>query len=245
MHNSMKYRPKDYKRLYQKYNNMKRRCYDENNSSYKHYGGKGVKVCDRWLGKCGFNNFMEDMYPSYVEGYSLDRIDNSKNYTPDNCRWIPLSEQKANRRCWGNAKYKGVKKTSKSTGFTASIDFRGKRYNLGVFPDEEQAARVYDIAAEILRGEVSYFNGVVCDVDYNLCSVDFHRLTGMKYYRLGMKCLSSRPDSKPLMSSDGYGFGMVFPSRASTTAYGFDLRAVGRSMNDGTKHLGFIFTDLS
>lgn len=240
------YRPKDHKKLYQKYISMKRRCYDDKHChSYKYYGAVGIEVCPEWLGRGGFNRFMEDMYQSYFEGASLDRIDNALDYAPDNCRWILLDEQKANRRCWGNAKYKGVKKSSRSNNYTSSIDFKGERYNLGVFPTEEEAACVYDIAAKELRCEVSYFNGVECEVDFNLCSLQFHRLTKMKYYELGMRCLHSYMGSKPLMSSDGRGYGIVFPSRASVVKYGFDLRAVDRSLKGGSPHLNYKFYDLS
>lgn len=243
---SNKYRPKDHKKLYQKYISMKRRCYDDKHChSYKYYGGAGIEVCPKWLGKDGFSNFMEDMYPSYFEGASLDRVDNTLDYAPYNCRWIPLDEQKANRRCWGSAKYKGVQSTSNRTGYSSVIDYKGQRFNLGVFPSEVMAARVYDIAARELREEVSYFNGVSCGVDYNLCSSDFHRLTKMQYYKVGMKPLDAKYGSKPLICHNGQGLGYFFPTREATRQRGFDLRAVGRCLKNNKKHLGYFFEDIS
>ena len=76
---------------------MKNRCYNPNDAAYKNYGGRGIKVCDRWLGEDGFYNCMVDM-GTMPDGYSLDRIDNNKDYSPDNCRWATRNTQRANQR---------------------------------------------------------------------------------------------------------------------------------------------------
>lgn len=64
---------------------------------HKHYADKGIKICDRWLGRDGFVNFLEDMGPRPSPKYSLDRIDRNGNYEPTNCRWATIHQQNGNR----------------------------------------------------------------------------------------------------------------------------------------------------
>lgn len=78
--------------------NMKRRCSDPNNEMYKNYGGRGIKVCERWLGDDGFSNFLADMGEKPSEKHSIDRIDVDGGYCPENCRWATVGQQAANKR---------------------------------------------------------------------------------------------------------------------------------------------------
>ena len=73
---------------------MKKRCHNRNDKKYKNYGGRGIKVCKRWL---KFENFYEDMGKK-PKGKSLDRVDNNGNYEPNNCRWATSKEQNNNTR---------------------------------------------------------------------------------------------------------------------------------------------------
>lgn len=83
-------------RLYSIYKNMKSRCHNPNYKNYKFWGGKGITICNEWLDD--FENFYEwSIKNGYKENLTLDRIDNDKDYTPDNCRWVPYSIQSANR----------------------------------------------------------------------------------------------------------------------------------------------------
>lgn len=82
-------------REYQAWADMKTRCLNKNNIRFKDYGGRGIRVCDRWM---TFDNFIADMGPRPGKGYSLDRIDTNGNYCPENCRWATWRQQFESRR---------------------------------------------------------------------------------------------------------------------------------------------------
>lgn len=86
---------KHYRRLYNVWHAMKKRCYRKGDKHYKTYGALGIKVCKRWH---KFGNFYNDMIDSYKPGLSIERIDIDKDYKPSNCTWIPLVDQAKNRR---------------------------------------------------------------------------------------------------------------------------------------------------
>lgn len=87
--------------LYRTWVQMRRRCNSPDHKSYKHYGARGIKVCERWQ---RFENFLADV-GERPKGKTLDRIDNDGNYEPGNVRWATTKEQAANKRVppggWG------------------------------------------------------------------------------------------------------------------------------------------------
>lgn len=90
------------------WSNMKKRCYDPRDARFADYGGRGVRVCDRWLNS--FESFRNDM-GQRPAGWTLDRIDSNGDYTPSNCRWAPWSVQRYNRRNTLKVTIAGVEQT--------------------------------------------------------------------------------------------------------------------------------------
>lgn len=85
-----------YDRIYKIWAGIKTRCLNEKTPKFKYWGGRGIRVCDRW--KNSFELFYEDMKEGYSDNLSIDRIDNDGNYEKDNCKWSTAKEQANNRR---------------------------------------------------------------------------------------------------------------------------------------------------
>ncbi|MEE0060461.1 MAG: hypothetical protein UE295_06515 [Acutalibacteraceae bacterium] len=78
---------------------MRERCNNPNCRCYRYYGGKGINICEEWLGKNGAENFIKwALENGYSNNLTIDRKDNDKGYSPDNCRWVDRTVQSANRK---------------------------------------------------------------------------------------------------------------------------------------------------
>ncbi len=129
-------------KLYRVWKSMRQRTSNPNDKDYKYYGEKGIKVCQRWQKMA---NFMEDMLDDYTEGLSLDRIDNNKGYSKENCRWTTREIQARNTvkiRSTNTSGYRGITKHGKK--WQARIGVDKKHIHLGTFETDIEAAIAYD-----------------------------------------------------------------------------------------------------
>lgn len=115
--------------------NMIQRCGNENSNQFKNYGGRGVTVCDAWIND--YLQFKKDMGDRPAKGYSLERVDNDKGYSKENCVWILNIYQSENKR--NNHKYF-------YGGETLSIGKLAKKYNL---KDSTLRSRLLDLGWSI------------------------------------------------------------------------------------------------
>lgn len=109
-------------KVYDTWANMIQRCHNKKCSGYKKYGAKGILVCPEWH---TFENFYEDMGDMPSLKHTIDRIDSTKGYSPDNCRWATMKEQQNNRTnnrlITFNGKTKTLAQWSELTGICRSV----------------------------------------------------------------------------------------------------------------------------
>jgi hypothetical protein len=118
------------------WNGMKARCYNNKNSHYPLYGGRGITICDRW--RDSFANFINDMGPRPSKKHTIDRIDNDKGYSPENCRWATSTEQARNRRTKNVSGHTGVTWSKQMKKWHSHIKGE-KPIHLGFFDSLEDA----------------------------------------------------------------------------------------------------------
>ena len=143
---------------YETWIGIKARCLNKNNRRYNSYGGSGITICEEW------KNNAEAFCSWYRENgcnefSQIDRIDNYKGYSPENCRVVTSKQNAQNKKpLGGTSKYKGVSKRGEK--YRAKIFKDGVRYNIGTFDSEDEAALAYNKAAYELNGEYAYMNKV-------------------------------------------------------------------------------------
>ena len=125
-------------RLYCIWQKMKDRCFNEKHKGYSQYGSKGISICKEWL---DFNNFKEwSLSNFYNDDKTIDRIDNTKGYCKDNCRWVDFSTQASNKnKSKGCILYIGISKGKRKNSFIARLYFNGKCYLRKTFNSIEEA----------------------------------------------------------------------------------------------------------
>ena len=132
-------------RFYKTWGQMVDRCNSPKIKAYKDYGGRGISVCEDWLDIRNFVDWAESTHPNR-EGYTLDRIDNDKGYSPENCTWSDKSTQAINQRIQKNNKsgYVGVRYHNRDGVWTTYISVNNTRKYIGSFPTIEEAAQARD-----------------------------------------------------------------------------------------------------
>jgi hypothetical protein len=127
---------KKFPKEYRIWEGMNERCYQPGCTSYPKYGAKGIRVCEKWRGPYGFENFIKDMGARPTPRHSIDRIDYTGDYCPENCRWATPVEQACNKS--NNAPVPGVDRNPKSKKWRARYRANGKNLS-ATFETREEA----------------------------------------------------------------------------------------------------------
>ena len=112
---------------YHLYKNMLSRCNNPDAPNYERYGGRGIRVCERWSGKGGLLNFLEDVGKRPSKNHQIDRIDNDGNYEPGNVRWSTPKQQANNRRNNRREFFRGKERTISEILDTLGISDNAQR----------------------------------------------------------------------------------------------------------------------
>lgn len=147
--------------LYTRYYIIRARCYNKASKSYVEYGARGITMCDEW--KEDFESFYKwAILNGYAKGLKIDRIDNSKGYSPDNCRWVTQAIQSRNTRMLrktNSSGFRGVSWHKKQQKFNSRITVNSKTINLGSYLTAIEATKAYDCYV-VLNNLEHTINGV-------------------------------------------------------------------------------------
>lgn len=129
-------------RMYRVWLNMKQRCGNVKHTAYSFYGALGITVCDEWQEFTGFQVWA--VASGYLDSASIDRIDGTKGYSPDNCRWTTPTIQARNQkqRSTNTSGFTGVSFIPRLNKYQAYLTVNYKKVNLGYFTSAEEAASV-------------------------------------------------------------------------------------------------------
>jgi len=131
---------------------MKARCLNPNEERYVNYGGRGIKVCDRWL--VSYDNFIHDMGRKPSNKFSIERVDVNKGYSPNNCIWANATTQARNTttRKDNISGFKGVNWVERDKLWRAYISVDKKYISLGYFKNKKDAIEAR------ANGVIKYWN---------------------------------------------------------------------------------------
>lgn len=136
-------------RPYEIWENMKQRCYNSKCPMYNYYGGRGITICEEWKNHPeAFVNWA--IQNGYSENLTIDRIDNSKGYSPDNCRWVDRKTQSLNRNLQSNNK-SGIKNVfwdKSRSKWRVQIDNWSKRFDTKEEAIKARKKRLIEIGRE-------------------------------------------------------------------------------------------------
>ena len=132
-------------RFFNTYTNMLGRCYNKNYKQFNDYGGRGITVCEEWLDVVKFIEWCESTCPN-EKGISLDRIDNDKGYSPENCRWVDKSTQAINQRMrrTNTSGFVGITWDKNKGRWSARVQIFKRGKYIGYYLSKEEAVQARD-----------------------------------------------------------------------------------------------------